>query len=175
MTDTNAKPTEPATESATKPATELEWHPIFGYKTNEEIHAARLAGVHPLLVATYTPPPPPPPKTHVTFVIERTEFIDCNFDREDFDSFFQGAYDDPDTTPADKAKLKVRAALVWQQLIKRKSAISFKDERPMLRQVEQHYGIEWLAEYPGDVLKKTLLKTYKGLGEIMTRLGHDDD
>ena len=167
MTDTNAKPTEPATE--------LDFHPIFGYKTNEEIHAARLAGVHILEVATWTPPPPPPPpKTKVNFVIERTEYIECSFDREDFDSFFQEAYDDPATTPADKAKLKVRAALVWQQLIERKRLLSFKEETPMLRRVEQDFGNDWLAEYPGDCLKKTLLKTYKGLGEIMTRLGHDE-
>jgi hypothetical protein len=117
----------------------------------------------------------PEPKTKVVFVIERTEYLECRFDREDFTSLFEDAYDDPATTPADKAKLNTLTEKVWQQLIERKKMLQIKEETPMLRVAEQDYGYNWVAEYPGDQLKKVLLKTYKGLGELMTRLGHDDD
>lgn len=121
----------------------------------------------------------PEPKTYVYFVIERTELLECKVDREDFASFFEDAYDDPATTPADKAKLNTLTEKVWQQLIERKKILRFKDETPILRRAEDEYGgymgRTWIAEYPGDSLYATLLKTYKGLGELMTRLGYDAD
>jgi hypothetical protein len=85
-------------------------------------------------------------------------------------SLYQDAHDDPAVSEADKRLLRLETEKVWQQLIRRKTALIIKDD-PVYEEAEERWGDDWW-DMIEDNLTNAVDLTYKGLCRLTGRLGH---
>ena len=123
----------------------------------------------PKMTSLFSDAKPTPPPTF-NLIIQRTLFIECEIDREGFMSMYQEAHDDPAVSAEDKRLLRLETEKVWQQLIRRKTALIIKDD-PVYEKADQRYGDDWWGEIENN-LTLALETTYKSLCRLTGRLGY---
>ena len=123
----------------------------------------------PKMTSLFSDAKPTPPLSF-KFVVQRTLFVECEIDREGFMSLYQDAHDDPDVSAEDKRLLRLETEKVWQQLIRRKTALIIKDD-PVYEEAEERWGDDWWDMIDNN-LKFALDTTYKSLCRLTGRLGH---
>jgi len=102
----------------------------------------------------------------VKFVLVRTEYIEWEFDREEYDSLFLEIYEDPHTPDEEKRTLQKEADRVWEKLLNRKRPLVFHEETPIIRQPERLWGHDWFESISEPILR-AMSKTYKEFGNII--------
>jgi len=102
----------------------------------------------------------------VKFSLVRTELIECELDREEFDSFFLDIFEDPDTTDEDKNKLKKETDRVWEKMMNRKKPLIFHHHTPHFITAQDLWGYTWCEDISG-YFTEGLAKTYKEIGRIL--------
>ena len=102
----------------------------------------------------------------IKFVLVRTEYIECEFDREEFDSLFLEIYEDPDTLDEEKRTLQKEANRVWEKLLNRKRPLVYHAETPGLGRAESLWGHNWF-EMISEPILRAMGKTYKEFGNII--------
>lgn len=98
------------------------------------------------------------------FVLVRTELIECEFDRKEFDSLFLEVHENPDTTDEEKDMLWKESSRVWEKLLNKRPLI-YHEDRPILRNAETLWGQDWFEAISEDILK-AMAKTYKEFGRL---------
>ena len=104
----------------------------------------------------------------IKFVLVQTEYIECAFDREEFDSLFLEIYEDPDTPDEDKRTLQKEADRVWEKLLNRKRPLVYREDTPSIKDAGRLWGQNWFETISEPILR-AMGKTYKEFGNIIER------